>query len=226
MKKRAKEAQNQIHFDQYEKKGPVIFGPMTSYIWRDDPKHIGFIFGRYKFAAKLLAGKKEVLEIGCGDAIATPVVAQVVEKVYSTDFEPLVIEDNKKRLRDFPSIQFSLLDITKKPFEKKCDGVFTLDVIEHIEPTLEGKFFQHVCKSIKKDGVCIIGTPNIEAHRFASKGSREGHINLKSYKDFGKLIQTYFTNGFIFSMNDEVVHTGFYPMAHYLFMVGVGVKNT
>jgi hypothetical protein len=24
---------------------------------------------------------------------------------------------------------------------------------------------------------------------------------------------------FLFSMNDEVVHTGFYPMAHYLFAV-------
>ena len=27
----------------------------------------------------------------------------------------------------------------------------------------------------------------------------------------------HFRNVFIFSMNDEVVHTGFYPMAHYLF---------
>jgi len=25
-------------------------------------------------------------------------------------------------------------------------------------------------------------------------------------------------------MNDEVVHTGFHPMAHYLFAIGVGKK--
>ena len=31
------------------------------------------------------------------------------------------------------------------------------------------------------------------------------------------LLSKYFHNVFIFSMNDEVVHTGFYPMAHYLF---------
>ena len=34
---------------------------------------------------------------------------------------------------------------------------------------------------------------------------------------------------FNFSMNDEVVHTGYAPMAHYIFCIGVGViptKNT
>src|SRR5262249_47894355 len=31
------------------------------------------------------------------------------------------------------------------------------------------------------------------------------------------LLEKYFAHVFIFSMNDEVVHTGFSPMAHYLF---------
>jgi len=35
----------------------------------------------------------------------------------------------------------------------------------------------------------------------------------------------YFENSFIFSMNDEVVHTGYEPMAHYLFGMGVGLKT-
>jgi hypothetical protein len=35
----------------------------------------------------------------------------------------------------------------------------------------------------------------------------------------------YFQNVFVFSMNDEVVHTGFSPMAHYLFAMGVGVRK-
>lgn len=36
---------------------------------------------------------------------------------------------------------------------------------------------------------------------------------------------SYFENVIIFSMNDEVVHTGFTPMAHYLLGVGTGKKN-
>ncbi|MCA6302689.1 MAG: hypothetical protein IM629_12150, partial [Phenylobacterium sp.] len=34
----------------------------------------------------------------------------------------------------------------------------------------------------------------------------------------------FFSNVFLFSMNDEVVHTGFAPMAHYLFAIGAGKR--
>jgi hypothetical protein len=37
-------------------------------------------------------------------------------------------------------------------------------------------------------------------------------------------MEDYFHNVFVFSMNDEVVHTGYYPMAHYLFAVCAGKK--
>ena len=33
------------------------------------------------------------------------------------------------------------------------------------------------------------------------------------------LLEQYFHSVFLFSMNDEVVHTGFYPMAHYLLAI-------
>lgn len=217
---KAKEPQNQLQFDNY-KKNPVTLGPFTSHLWRDDPKHLCFLFSRYKFCAKLLAGKEEVLEVGCGDACGTPLVAQVVEKVNCVDWEPLLMDDNRERLKDFQNISFSLLDITEKPFDHKCDAVFSLDVIEHIKPELEHIFFENICKSLKEDGICITGTPNIEAQKYATAGSQEGHINLKSYTDFLKILSKYFKNGFIFAMNDEVVHTGFYPMAHYLIAVGI-----
>ena len=35
----------------------------------------------------------------------------------------------------------------------------------------------------------------------------------------------HFHEVFIFSMNDEVVHTGFYPLAHYLFALCVGKRQ-
>jgi hypothetical protein len=35
----------------------------------------------------------------------------------------------------------------------------------------------------------------------------------------------HFENVFVFSMNDEVVHTGFTPMAHYLLAIGAGRKS-
>ena len=38
------------------------------------------------------------------------------------------------------------------------------------------------------------------------------------------LLEGHFDNVFLFSMNDEVVHTGFHPLAHYLFAVCAGRK--
>jgi len=35
----------------------------------------------------------------------------------------------------------------------------------------------------------------------------------------------FFHNVFIFSMNDEVVHTGFHKMANYVFAIGAGKRS-
>lgn len=39
-------------------------------------------------------------------------------------------------------------------------------------------------------------------------------MNCKSAPNLKALMQEYFHNVFMFSMNDEVVHTGFHKMAH------------
>jgi hypothetical protein len=93
----AKEKQNQIQFDTYFGQGGIALGPYTSHIWRHDPRHLCFLLSRYKFCAKMLNGKKNVLEIGCGDSIGTPIILQMVPNVHCIDFEPLVIEDAQKR---------------------------------------------------------------------------------------------------------------------------------
>ena len=72
--RKTKEPQNQIELDTYQERGPVQLGPWTSHIWRTDPRHLGFLLARYKFCARMLVGKSEVLEVGCGDAFGMMVV--------------------------------------------------------------------------------------------------------------------------------------------------------
>ena len=95
----------------------------------------------------------------------------------------------------------------------------SLDVFEHIDPKNENDFLNNICKSLKPDGVAIIGIPSIESQKYASPESKEGHVNCKTGKDFKECMSDYFQHVFLFSMNDEVVHTGFEKMAHYLFVV-------
>ena len=64
------------------------------------------------------------------------------------------------------------------------------------------------------DGVCIIGTPSLESQAYASHYSKLGHINCKEQPTLKALMARFFKNVFMFSMNDEVVHTGYSKMSH------------
>lgn len=221
-RKRARESQNQSQIESYVDKGPVQMGPWSSHIWRNDPRHIGFMLARYKFCAKMLIGKKRVLEFGCGDALGTPIVLQSVESVHGVDFEPLIIADLRKRLGKQRRFTYEEMDLTKESPKGPFDAAYSLDTIEHIPPSLESRFVKNVVRSLKKDAICIMGTPNISAAPYASEASQAGHVNLKSADTMRETLLEHFQNVFVFSMNDEIVHTGFSPMAHYILGVGVG----
>ncbi len=225
---RAKEDQNQPQLEEYRRLGAATLGPWASNIWRHDPRHLGFLLARYKFVAKMLSGKAQVLEVGCGDAVGIPVILQTVGRVHCVDFEPLVLNDAEERFRreGNPNASFEVHDVTETRVEGPFDAAFALDVIEHIPKAKESKFVDNIADSLVQHGVLVMGTPNITSSQYASAASQAGHINLKSADTLKELLAKRFHNVFIFSMNDEIVHTGFYQLAHYLLAMGVGVKRT
>jgi 2-polyprenyl-3-methyl-5-hydroxy-6-metoxy-1,4-benzoquinol methylase len=96
-----------------------------------------------------------------------------------------------------------------------------LDVLEHIDAADEDTFLNNIKNSVRERGVVIVGMPSLESQEYASRLSKEGHINCKSGSVLKSLCEKHFENVFLFSMNDEVVHTGFSPMAHYIFALCV-----
>ena len=221
---KTRESQYQIQVETYKEKGPVEMGLTTSHLWRTDPRHLGFLLARYKFCAKMLAGKQRVLEVGCGDGFGVSVVRQTVESVHGIDFDPVFVQNARQVNAERTNVSFAELDITKTCPGEQYDAVYSLDVIEHISKEQEKDYMKNCCKSLKPEGVLIIGTPNICASQYASVWSQVGHINMKDEKSLRALLLDYFSNVFIFSMNDEVIHTGFYPMAHYLMAIAVDCR--
>ncbi len=202
----------------------LSLGPWTSYSLINDPKHMAFVLSRYKFCAKMLDGKSSVLEVGCGDGFGAPIVAQVVDKLHCIDWEERNTEGNRRRLSALKNINFDTVDISVNTLPNMYDGIFNIDVIEHLEPEYEKAFVENMVQSLNQQGVMIIGTPNETASKYATFRSDHQHINLKTAGSLKSLMGNYFHNTFIFSMNDELIHTGYYPMAHYLFAMGVGKK--
>ena len=117
---------------------------------------------------------------------------------------------------------FYCRDATRGQLPRGNDAAFCLDMIEHIEPAKEPAFMGNVSCALLPDGVFIVGTPNKMSQAYASKASLRDHINLHTDSSLRGMMKRYFRNTFNFSMNDEVVHTGYAPMAHYLFCMGVG----
>jgi len=115
-------------------------------------------------------------------------------------------------------------DMLQGPVPGSFDAIYSLDVLEHIDPKDESLFLKNSFAPLKKDGTAIFGIPSLESQVHASPQSLAGHVNCKSGKDFKDLMAKYFENTFLFCMNDEVVHTGLSPMAHYIFVVGSGLK--
>jgi len=203
----------------------IELGPWTSYSLLYDPKHIGFVLARYKFCAKMFEGMDRVLEVGCGDGIGTPVIGQYVKTVIAIEPETRHIRGNRRRLNKLKNVEFKGLDICKNVPEGQFDAAFSIDVIEHLDKSLNRPFFENQCACLKDDGVCIVGTPNITANKYASPRSRVQHINLYSQESLKKMMSRYFKRVFMFGMNDDVLHTGYAPMCHYIFGMGVGLKS-
>jgi 2-polyprenyl-3-methyl-5-hydroxy-6-metoxy-1,4-benzoquinol methylase len=224
-KEKTKEPQYELLFDVAEKHGISTFGLMANESWNKDPRRTMITLARYKFVAKLLSGKQSVLEIGCADAFGTRLVQQEVAHVTAVDFDPLFIKDAKSRENKNWPITLFVHDMLIGPVPGTFDAVYSLDVLEHIQPADEHTFMTNLLASIPSEAPAIIGMPSLESQLYASPQSKAGHVNCKSGLDFKRNLEQYFHNVFVFSMNDEVVHTGFFPMAHYLLAVCCGKRG-
>jgi cyclopropane fatty-acyl-phospholipid synthase-like methyltransferase len=175
----------------------------------------------------MLSGKGRVLEVGCADAFGTRLVQQEVRSVTASDFDPVFIDDARLRMAaegwECDTVVHDILAGPVPPGE--FDAAYSLDVFEHISPSREDDFVANIARSVTRAGVVIIGSPSLQSQAYASEGSKAGHVNCKDGKDYRRVMERHFENVFLFSMNDEVVHTGFSPMAHYLFALCVGPRS-
>ena len=223
-KKKTKESQYQDLLDLESLVGRTQFGLMSNQVWHDDPKRLVFMLSRYKFVSRLLEGKSSALEIGCADAFGSRIVRQTVPNITAIDFDPVFIKDAKSRQRDDWPLDLRVHDILDGPVAGEFEAAYCVDVLEHIAPESEEIFIKNVVASIDPNGMAIFGMPSLESQKYASEQSKIGHVNCKSGDQLKDLMQKHFYNAIVFSMNDEVVHTGYYPMTHYLFAVCCGCR--
>ena len=183
-------------------------GPITSQLWLEDPRMVIIRGARYKHTSKLLSGQGRVLVVGCGVGFFSPIVRQEVGQLMTLDFDPAFKPD-------------IVHDITVRPLPFVFDAAFALDVIEHVLPEKQDTFVENVALSLLPHGVFVCGTPNRTSEPWAAEDTKAGHVGWLGQDELRDLLARHFCNVFAFGMNDETLHTGFGPMAHYLLALGV-----
>jgi 2-polyprenyl-3-methyl-5-hydroxy-6-metoxy-1,4-benzoquinol methylase len=202
----------------------VTLGPYFTFIIRKSPRRLLHLLSYYKFAAKMIGPDKRVADIGCSEGFGTILLAEHARSCVGIDQDAAAIAVANASVAS-PKLSFAVADVLHDkigPF----DAVVSLDVIEHIYQEHEDAFVAAIAGTLGDDGVFVMGTPNITADQYANEHSRRGHVNMFDADRLRALGLRHFRNVFSFSGNDEMVHTGFSPMAHYLLALCVGPRRT
>ncbi|MBD5781401.1 class I SAM-dependent methyltransferase [Pelagicoccus sp. NFK12] len=204
-------------------KDEITLGPYYTYNLRHTPRRLLFTLSYYKFAAKMIGENQSIVELGCGEAMGSPILSEFSSRYLGIDFDEESIAWAKRNFED-EKRQFKASN-----FVGTCEGTFdavaSLDVIEHIEPERDALYWETVVAHLAPGGTAVIGTPSLNSQKYASAVSKAGHINVYDHTRMLETANKHFRKVLLFSANDEVVHTGYYPMAHYLIAVCIGPKQ-
>lgn len=208
-----------------DKQRPIDLGRYVSYWFHKSPRRMLHSLSYYKFAAKLAGKSKKTLDVGCNEGLGSWVLAKECGYCRGVDFDAEAISFAK---RNFQSeiIDFTNDDILSLPGKEEWDAVVSFDVIEHIVPHHAPQFLSNIAAHLKPEGLVIIGTPSLISQQYASEISKKGHINVYSPERLESEMKEHFTFVFMFAANDEIIHTGYLPLAHYLICVGCKKKNS
>lgn len=201
-----------------------VLGQNTGSILQTDPKIILFTLSKYKFASKLFAGFEKVLDLGCMEGLGSLLLTKTCKKVIGLDFYKKHVKNAKTMLKNEKKISFVGTDFLEYKRTDEFDGVVCFDVLEHIDQSQEKKFLTNCCCCLKKHGSLLIGFPSIESQIYASPYNKNSHINCKTQAQGLELLKKFFYNVYPFSMNDEIIHTGFAKMSHYFIFLCTSKK--
>lgn len=134
----------------------------------------------YEFARPLITGKK-VLDVGCGLAYGTALMAKEAASITGIDYDKDTVEENKREYRSLRNLEFSQAEIPPLPFtDESFDIVTAFQFIEHIHARRE--FIKECMRILKPGGSLLLTTPNIKK----SMARNPFHVHEYSFSEMKK----------------------------------------
>jgi len=204
----------------YEKNPPISLGPEYADFITNNSLQLLIRLARYKFAARMIKRSDDVLEVGCGSGLGAVFLGQHARKVTGIEIKSHdLAEAEAINRRD--NVRFLQADFFAYDPPQRHDVSVCLDVIEHLTPEIGERFVERMSQVIAADGMAIVGTPSIYSYPYQGELSRASHVKCYDQAELVALMDRYFSRTLVFSMNDEMVHTGHPKLAWYYFVIGV-----
>jgi 2-polyprenyl-3-methyl-5-hydroxy-6-metoxy-1,4-benzoquinol methylase len=192
----------------------VTLGRQTGCWFERTPQLALFYTAYYKFAAKMIGRGKRVLDVGCGEGLGTWLLA--TECGFSRGIGPdedaiAVAKGNWPEQK----VEFLCTEFRSSP-PGQWDAVVSFDATGHFLLANAGPFLKTTADNLTPYGVAVVGAPNPPGQGNASEVSKAGHGNGSAAEQLEEEMRRFFGHVFMFSANEEVVHAGVSPVAHYV----------
>ena len=184
-----------------------------------DLLRLTIFLARYKFVARLIRKSDHILEIGSGSGLGSLFLGQHAGRVTGIDIRTTAVEEARGLNRN-PNVDFQVADFFELVTDTKYDVILALDVIEHMTAEQGAQLLARISSHLKLTGMAIIGTPSLYSWEFQSALSKASHVKCYDRDELLAAMDRHFGRCTAFSMNDELVHTGFHKMAWYYFGLG------
>lgn len=183
---------------------------------------------RFKFPARMLSPADDVLDLGCGVGYGAYFYAsQTKGQVLGLDAYADLDYAQAQLQRE--NLSFQRADLRDPPAEllrRRFDAIISVDVIEHFMPGDGERIIANFGATLRDGGMMILGSPNVLSGPYRSEQSKSVHVHEYEPDELQEVCRRHFARTFLFSMNDEVVHTGFSKMAWFFYVVAVGFKGS
>ncbi len=210
--------------EMYDDNPPITLPAEYASFIKDNQLRLLIRLARYKFAARLLKSNDKIMEIGCGSGLGSIFMAQHCAHVTGLDIKKGEI-DEAIAINRRDNVTFIVEDFFKMKKSPEYDAVIALDVIEHLEPSLGKKLIKGISELCKPSGLAVIGSPSIYSYQYQSPLSKASHVHCYDLPELCSAVENYFGRAIPFSMNDELVHTGYHKMSWYYFVLGVASQQ-
>lgn len=203
---------------------PILFPPLYARLVQDDLSRFLILLSRYKFMCRMISKTDQILEIGSGSGLGAIFLGQYCRKVVGLEVkdEEIAYARSLNRRKNVVFFQKDFLDFKH---QELFDVVINLDVIEHMPEAVGKRLLAKTTKHLKSNGMMILGTPSIYSYPYQGKLSRAAHVKCYDQEELIRMVQRYYGRVIAFSMNDEVIHTGFPKLAWYYFILAFCPKT-